>query len=124
MNDYQTLPGHTGVYLEDSFVLSIHDEGGTLSFDLDAVLTERHPRHTPPHPDEQYCYVSATLGFPHPDAVTWVRRTAATYHDAHGEIDHGNIDFLTIENDNTYRLGGDWGEVLVRSSSPPEFRIR
>jgi hypothetical protein len=122
MSGYQTLPGLAEVYLEDSFVVGIHGDGGTLSFDLDAVLTERHPRFAPPSPDEQYCYVSASLTFSHADAIDWLSRTDAAYRDANDEVDYGNIDFLTVEG-STYHLGGDWGEVIIRSSTPPEFRI-
>ncbi|MBB5159321.1 hypothetical protein [Saccharopolyspora phatthalungensis] len=121
MNDYQTLPGLAEVYLEDSFVLGIHEGRDSLSFDLDAVLTEQHPRYTPP-PDEQYCYVNATLSFTRTTVIDWISRTDASYRDANDEIDQGNIDFLTVDDD-TYRLGGDWGEVAIQSSTPPEFRI-
>lgn len=123
MSDYQTLPGLAEVYLEDSFVLGIREDEGSLTFDLDAVLTERHPNYTPPPPDEQYCYVPASLSFTQPEDIEWISRTRAAYRDANDEIDYGNIDFLTVDG-TTYHLGGDWGEVTIRSSVPPEFSIK
>lgn len=122
MSDYPALPGLAEVYLEDSFVLRIHEERGALSFDLDAILTDQHPSYTPSAPDEQYCYVPALLSFPHARAIEWISRTSVAHRDANDEIDHGNIDFLTVEGDDTYHLGG--GEVTVHSITPPEFRTR
>ncbi|MGB7234558.1 MAG: hypothetical protein WBD41_01125 [Rhodococcus sp. (in: high G+C Gram-positive bacteria)] len=52
-NDYSQLRGLAGVYLEDSYVLSISEAPSEFTFALDAVLTADSPRYAPPKPDEQ-----------------------------------------------------------------------
>jgi hypothetical protein len=43
MAGYETISGLENVYLEDSWVLGVHESDASLSFDLEAVLTEQHP---------------------------------------------------------------------------------
>jgi hypothetical protein len=119
---YETLPTLAGVYLEDSYVLSIDQGPHSLTFRLDAVLTPDHPLYREPRPGEQYCYVNATLTFGSATQIEWVSRTGASYRDANDEEDQGNIDYLEHDPDG-YHLGGDWGEVRVRSSQPPVFQV-
>ncbi|OLR90326.1 hypothetical protein BJP25_03595 [Actinokineospora bangkokensis] len=106
------------VYLEDSFVLGIEETPGVLRFRLDAVLTPEHPDWHPPHPGEQHCYVGAHLTFRACTRVEWISRTGATYTDASGEADHGNIDTMT-RHPTHWHLTGDWGEVRVHTTEPP-----
>lgn len=119
---YETLPTLEGVYLEDSYVLSVEGDPHSLTFRLEAVLTPEHPRYHEPHPGEQYCYALGTLTFASASQIEWISRTGASYRDANDEEDQGNIDYLETEPDG-FHLGGDWGEVRVRSSHPPVFQV-
>ena len=119
---YETLPALSGVYLEDSYVLSIEEDPHSLTFRLEAVLTSRHPLYRAPRTGEQYCYVNATLTFGPASKIEWISRTGTSYRDASGEEDQGNIDYLE-PGPGEYHLGGDWGEVRVRSSYPPVFQV-
>lgn len=119
-NDYSQLKGLAGVYLEDSYVLSISEAPGEFTFTLDAVLTPASPRYTPPKPDEQYCYALGRLAFAEVTAVKWISRSAQRYTDATGEVDLGNIDNLAFDH-GVYVAEGDWGRVEIHSSADPEF---
>lgn len=119
---YETLPTLAGVYLEDSYVLSIEEDPHSLTFRLEAVLTPEHPLYRDPRPGEQYCYAKATLTFAPASQIEWISRTGASYRDADDEEDQGNIDYLESE-PGGYHLGGDWGEVRVLSSHPPVFHV-
>ncbi|MBO0804804.1 MAG: hypothetical protein J2P25_17240 [Nocardiopsaceae bacterium] len=120
--NYETLPTLDGVYLEDSYVLSIDETPHSLTFRLDAVLTPEHPLYHEPRPGEQYCYADGTLTFGSASQVEWIRRTGVRHRDANDEEDQGNIDYLEF-GPAGYHLGGDWGEVRVLSSRPPVFRV-
>lgn len=120
--DYSELPGLSTYYLEDSYVLGINSEPGKLIFRLEVVLTEDHPRYQAPGPDEQYCYANGSLIFSDVVSHDWVSENLRTFTDAAGEEDMGNIDFLKKEDDR-WRVGGEWGEVLIRSGTPPVITL-
>jgi hypothetical protein len=119
---YETLPTLAGVYLEDSYVLSVEEDPHSLTFRLEAVLTPEHPLYHEPRPGEQYCYVTGTLTFSSARRIEWISRTGTSSRDADDEEDQGNIDYLEPETGG-FHLGGDWGEVHVRSSHPPVFQV-
>ena len=74
---YCDLPGFDEVYLEDSFVTQLIETEEEVSFLLDLVLREAHPRYSLPPPDEQYCFRLARLTFANPKRVVWRRRIFA-----------------------------------------------
>ncbi|WP_247596010.1 MULTISPECIES: hypothetical protein [unclassified Rhodococcus (in: high G+C Gram-positive bacteria)] len=119
-NEYSQLKGLAGVYLEDSYVLSISEAPGQFTFALDAVLTPESSRYKPPKPDEQYCYALGRLVFSAVTAVKWISRSAQQYTDATGDVDLGNIDNLSFD-EGRYVAEGDWGQVEIYSSADPEF---
>jgi hypothetical protein len=53
---YRLFKSLAEVYLEDSWVLEVDERGGSLVFDLEVVLTERHAFYGPPQPGEMHCY--------------------------------------------------------------------
>lgn len=53
MAGYETIPGLEHIYLEDSWVLGVSETDSSLTFDLEAVLTEHHPDWQPPRAGEQ-----------------------------------------------------------------------
>ncbi|MEO7078094.1 MAG: hypothetical protein ABIY38_04315 [Rhodococcus sp. (in: high G+C Gram-positive bacteria)] len=121
--DYSSIYGLEGVYLEDSYVLSILETPGRFVFVLDAVLTPEHSQYRPPRPGEQYCYEQAHLDFEEVTAICWLRMVFSESRDATGSVDLGNIDTLT-SNGNRYTITGDWGEVEVLSSKRPRFHLQ
>ncbi|MFG2600537.1 hypothetical protein [Streptomyces sp. NPDC048462] len=38
--------------------------------------------------------------------------------DASGSADHGSIDALTELDEDSYKILGDWGEIIVQSKAP------
>ena len=79
MIDYVQFPGLAGVYLEDSYVLSVSEAAGQLTFELDAVLTPESPAYQAPRPGKQYCYANGKLIFPNVVSIEWVTRSESRY---------------------------------------------
>jgi hypothetical protein len=119
---YETIPGLENLYLEDSWVLGVYESDRSLTFDLDAVLTEQHPRWHPPTPGEQYAYCRLTLTFPAVRSIEWLDRGRPPATDASGEQDWGNIDTFVVEN-GVYEMEGDWGHVRIQAD-PPQIHER
>lgn len=120
MTDYPTVADLSAVYLEDSYVLQLVEEPGTVRFRLEAVLTPEHPAYHPPNNGEQYCYAMGWLVFSGVENVEWKRRSAAHSVDATGEVDLGNIDYMKREAE-AWVLGGDWGDVVIVTRADPQF---
>lgn len=120
MMDYSEVPGLEGLYLEDSYVLSIAVEREALVFRLDAVLTPLHPAYGPPAQGEQYCYRRGRLIFDKPRDVARLFGSTVPNIDANGETDLGNIDSMTVEG-GLANLEGEWGAVRVVLSQAPRF---
>jgi hypothetical protein len=101
-----------GVYLEDSYVLSITEEPAKLVFVMLLVLTEQHPAYRPPAAGEQYCYRRGAISFEEVTGVSWLSRIMRPILDVDGEVDYGNIDAL-YRTDGRYELEGEWGSLNV-----------
>ena len=117
MRPYHELPGIEALYLEDSYVLGVREGTTDVRFELEAVLTEDHPKWSPPKPGEQYAYLRVDLVFPNPRRVEWIERAMRPITDASGEIDYGNIDSFEWQTD-FYELLGEWGHVRIESDAP------
>jgi hypothetical protein len=115
--EYFELRGFEHLYLEDSYVLAIREDADELRFELEAVLTQNHPRWTPPKPEEHYAYLRVDLVFAHPREVEWLNRSERATVDPDGAIDYGNIDTFTWE-DTRFELVGDWGHVRIEADPP------
>lgn len=115
MNYYQ-IPELSNIYLEDSYVLALHELSDRVVFDLDIVLTEKHPLYEAPKKGDQYCYKKGSLCFLKVDSIEWIHKKSIRFSDATGENDYGNIDFFS-KNGDVYSLSGDWGDVRIKCSS-------
>lgn len=117
MSDYWEIPGFEGLYLEDSWVLSVVAQPGVLELVVDLVLHESHPSYRPPSADEQYCYRRGVVRFERVSKLTWEERGGVPSIDAAGEMDYGSIDALR-STENGYLLEGGFGRVAVSSVAP------
>lgn len=122
MTDYTTVADLSAVYLEDSYVLEIVEEPGTVRVRIEAVLTPEHPAYHPPKAGEQYCYATGWLILSEVEKVEWKRRSDRYFTDATGEVDLGNIDYMKREAEG-WALGGDWGDVVIVTRVDPRFRL-
>ena len=118
---YWELQGFADIYLEDSYVLSIHEEPRGLIFDMEIVLRESHAQYHPPIPGERYCYSRGQIAFDDVRNIEWIERRNSMSADANGDRDLGNIDTLFLK-DGWYFIDGDWGRVKVQSR-PPAVRL-
>ncbi len=104
-----------GVYLPDSWVLSVESEDVSLTLVLNAVLEESHPRfYWPPKPGEQHAY--ARVRWRIAGGVRWIDgphldRPAL---DASGEHDFGNVDAWWSQGTTDY-LEGEFGTVAIHN---------
>ncbi len=117
MRQYPELPGLEALYLEDSYVLGIEEEPREVRVQVDAVLTDAHPKWTAPKPTEQYSYLRVDLVFPNPRSVEWLNKAMQPIRDASGETDYGNIDTF-VWRPGLYELTGEWGHVRIESDPP------
>jgi len=115
MSNYYEWDNFKNIYLEDSFVLSIEEFEGALSFIVELVLTENHPLYSSRDAGEQYCYKKGKIIFQELKSIEWLNRNTQPFTDATGSKDYGNIDTFILAADG-YHLSGDWGEVIVDSS--------
>ena len=114
---YDSDPRFAGYYLEDSYVLSVDQDGAEITFGLDCVLTPRHPEYVAPPPSEQHCYRRGMLVFADVSSANWQRRSDRAFTDASGARDYGNIDSFQIGAGGRYDLEGDWGSVEIVAAS-------
>jgi hypothetical protein len=112
---YRLFKSLAEVYLEDSWVLEVDERGGSLVFDLEVVLTERHAFYGPPQPGELHCYRRGQLIVRSPLPISLRRSGNPPATDATGGQDYGNIDTVRpVDHEpSTWELTGDWGEASV-----------
>jgi hypothetical protein len=112
MRGYTDLPGLAEVVLEESFVLGIEARPGVVVFEIDFVLTPRHPDYAPPSSSERECFRPGTLRFVDVRRLVWDEQGRRPATDASGEIDYGHIDSFEWD-DGRFVLEGDWGRADV-----------
>lgn len=113
-----TIPGFEDVYLEDSWVLAVRAEPGSVVLDIECVLLRAHPFYSPPAPGQQHSYRRGALRFSQVAAVSWTEQDTVTPSvDASGEHDLGSVDEFEVH-DGSYLLMGDFGRLEIWSARP------
>ena len=92
MKPYTELDGFENVYLEESYVLAIEARPGTVSFELEVVLTPEHPEYAPPPLGIFACYREGRLDFEGVTYLEWSGQGSPPISDPSGEPDYGQID--------------------------------
>lgn len=120
---YEALKGFDSVYLEDSWILGILAEPGSVKFDVDLVLQETHPEYRTPSDGEQHCYRAAEVVFRKVRGLEWTGQgRVRPAVDATGVIDYGSFDEFDFEGDR-FILQGDFGRIEIVGEAP-EIRLR
>lgn len=112
MRNYIELPELGEILLEESYVLDIDCHPGSITFQMDFVLTERHAAYHAPKPNEQFCYRRGRLHLEKVTRSLWTGQGAPPGSDLTGELDWGNIDSL-LWDDGEFTLEGTWGQMEV-----------
>ena len=112
MNAYTDLPGLEEIVLEESYVLAVRAEPATVVFEVDFVLTQKHPEYVRPPATERECFHRGFLRFLKVESLVWGDQGLQPAVDASGELDYGHIDSLTT-GQRTFWLEGDWGRMEV-----------
>jgi hypothetical protein len=104
-----------GVDWQDTFVLGWRQEHERLVFSVLASLWPGHPSYTPPPPGDWTCYRAAELIFDGATNVTGLKemKDVRPTIDPDGSADYGNIDWFSRNDDGTFTVSGDFGEVRV-----------
>lgn len=110
--DYVRIPTFDGLYLGDSYVLSISTEPQEIAFAMELVLEESHPLYAPPKPGEHHCYRKGTILFTGFTGMRFNPSGAPPLVDPDGTTDLGNIDSFGQIGD-SYVLDGEWGSLRV-----------
>ena len=110
------LPPFRELRLEESYVLGIRDLPSELRFDMEFVLTERHPAYRAPAPGQDQCFRRGRLIFRNVASAEWQRRTESSAPEGEEPPDLGTIETLVLEG-GVYKLRGRFGEVEVRAGS-------
>ena len=119
--NYTDFPGFGDIYLEeDSYVLTIEESVGRITFLVDAVLTPEHPRYHTPGPNEQNCYAKLWITFQDTTRIDWIKRDNRRYTDSTGESDYGII-YQLVQLGDHFEFSGDFGDVLIFSESMPSI---
>ncbi|MFL9659699.1 hypothetical protein ACJ7VE_39105 [Streptomyces sp. PB17] len=118
-NNHPSVPRFENVSLQDSYVLDIAVHPGLLTLKLDLLLLPRHPRYRTPLPGERACFRPVTVVFSSVRALHWTGQSVVKAAvDASGSADYGSIDALTALDEDSYKILGDWGEIIVQSEAP------
>ncbi len=117
-NNYnKVISDFSEIYLEDSYVLELNENGNCIEFIVELVLCEGHNLYKTPKEGEAFFYKKGKIIFPAITSIKWLTKTFSPTKDLNGEIDYGNIDYFICQG-NEYHLGGDWGEVFIESQKP------
>lgn len=112
MRNYVELAELRNILLEESYVLDIECHPGSIEFTMDFVLTKGHIAYRTPKANEQFCYRRGRLLFNRVTRSTWAGQGAPPSSDITGELDWGNIDSFSWD-DEKFALEGTWGVMEV-----------
>jgi hypothetical protein len=117
MVDWRNMAEIQGVDLNDSWVLSWAETEDELVFQIEASLLPGHVEYTEPREGEWTCYKRATLSFIGKKRADGLRPMAevSPTTDPDGSVDYGCIDALQRNDDGSYLLCGDFGDVTIES---------
>lgn len=96
--------------MEESYVLDIKAEPGTVTFDMEFVLTPNHPAYSPPRPSEIGCFRRGTLRLVGVRQLTWTEQRRRPAVDASGEEDWGHVDSFEWD-EIRFVFAGDFGSL-------------
>lgn len=110
------------ILLDESFVLGIRAQPGTLEFDVDFALLPDHESYQAPRADELYCYLRGRVVLVGVRSLTWRRQGLKPAVDASGEADFGTIDRFEADNTmRTWNIDGDWGAIRAEADGIKVF---
>lgn len=108
-------PPTAGLLLDDTFVLAWDQSADSLTFFVLASLLPEHPEFSAPTEGDWTCYRAGLIQFRGVTSVDGLVPQASIVPttDASGSVDYGCIDHLSLVEPGKYRVGGEFGDVLV-----------
>jgi len=115
---YQNFPGFSSLSLEDSYVIDVKAIKPTMVIKIEAALTSGHQLYKHPKTGEAFCYINMDIVFSNVISIKWVFCKMLKIPSSIDKLDdYGNVDFL-IKEDESFRVGGEWGEIIVMADMP------
>jgi len=110
-----SIESFDNILLEDSFVLSWHQEANVLTFRVLASLLQSHTDASMPVAGEWACYKPGIIEFSGVTSVNGLlpQESVISTTDPDGSLDYGTIDGLSQTGPGEYRIIGDFGVVTV-----------
>lgn len=105
------LPVFKELRVEDSFVMAIRESPSEIHFDMEFVLSERHPSYRAS--EGQPCYRRGRFVFRNVSDVEW---SAARKLVPDPDADLGKIDSFIVDG-GCYSLRGEWGALTLRAAN-------
>jgi hypothetical protein len=112
---YTEIPQIEHFVLEESWVLDIAASPGRLVIRIELVFDKDHPDLKPAPVGDVYYTREGILSFEGVSRLEWIDQGARPSLDATGELDYGNIDSMSWE-DERYELEGDFGTIILTAS--------
>jgi hypothetical protein len=114
MEDYTAIPELAQLVLEESYVLAVDEQNGSLEIRMDAALARDHPEIRPPRPGQYSYFREVTVRFENVVEFVWTRRFPPAT-DADGSTSWDGFDSAIREGDR-YRFEGDAGLLTFRAA--------
>ncbi|MGL6213046.1 hypothetical protein [Billgrantia desiderata] len=110
-----SIEAFDNILLEDTFVLSWHQDARVLIFRVLASLLQSHPAASLPTAGEWACYRPGIIEFSEVSSVCGLLQMECVVSttDPDGSIDYGTIDGLVKIGQGQYRIIGEFGVVTV-----------
>lgn len=111
MLDYTSIPALTHFVLEESYVLGVEEQTGTVEIRMDLVLAKDHPELRPPKPGEWACVREGVIRFTGVTSFLWNDRSRPAI-EPDGSPSWDGFDSFT-QDGTEYRLSGGPGEIRI-----------
>ena len=115
--DNEYLSEFAGTYLEDSYFLGAHAEGGNLRLKFLFALTTDHPDYAPANPGEAHCYREGSIVLEQPSIVDWQPGKPTVTRDLDGTLDFGSIELHRL-GPSRFRFVTEWFDATVDAELP------
>ena len=107
-----TDPRFDGIDFNRSYLTGVIYDDESLTLEMDFNLTEQHPKHAPPKPDEEGCYRGGYIRFADIDDLQIDKAKPVE-----GESEDYSIVYSVSGDGQRFEFSTGWGEIKVSAGS-------
>ena len=107
-----TDPRFDGIDFDRSYLTGVIYDDESLTLEMDFNLTEQHPKHAPPAPDEEGCYRGGYIRFAEIDDLQIDKAKPVE-----GEAEDYSIVYSVTGDGQRFEFSTGWGEIKVSAGS-------